>query len=400
MMDRPLCVALLLIGFPISAAWAEGGPLAAAQERPAPGDDEAVGRPAIVGTESFPRVAMLWSPADDLAGGRPQRMAKYGVSVVGAEALGLRWERAEHPDMAESLDPATIRAARATLADVVAANPRAVVCCELYFFEARRDSYPEGHPWWFRDERGQKVSFWRGAYNMDVGNEEYIEHIARRILAVHDAVEGKAGIFLDNLRSDRVARRGWTGLLRRLRAARPGIVVLVNAGWSSTDLEWIAPQVNGFLYEDAVAHTDDGDAEAFYRRVQEHWDRLRSPRISVNEKFGARGDTTSSLREFSRTLVYTDAYFSYTDSTNGHRHSWRPEWNARLGKAIDPARTPAAGQLALRRFEGGTVAWLPATSPAAVTIELDAPHAPAAGGAPMRSFTLEPDAGLVLVKMP
>ena len=75
-----------------------------------------------------------------------------------------------------------------------------MVCCEVYFFEARQNAYPADHAWWFRDAKGQKVSFWRGAYNMDVGDAEYIEHIARRILAVHDAVEGKAGIFLDNLR--------------------------------------------------------------------------------------------------------------------------------------------------------------------------------------------------------
>ena len=92
------------------------------------------------------------------------------------------------------------------------------------------------------------------------------------------------------------------------------------------------------MYEDSIAHT----ARPRHRSVlpadvAEHWNLLRSPRISVNEKFGARDDKASMLRELVRTLVYTDAYFIYTDSTNGHRHSWRPEWDARLGKAIGPA---------------------------------------------------------------
>jgi hypothetical protein len=327
-------------------------------------------------------------------------MAKYDLCVIGVQALGLRWQRREHADLAETFEPATIDAARATLADVRAANPRTMVCCEVYFFEARQNAYPADHAWWFRDAMGQKVSFWPGAFNMDVGHAEYIEHIARRILAVHDAVEGKAGIFLDNLRFDPTARRGWTGLMQQLRAARPDMVVLVNSGWSSTNLEWIAPQVNGILYEDSVAHTRDHDTEAFYRRIGEHWSLLRNPRISVNEKFGARNDTESLRRELSRTLVYTDAAFIYTDSTNGHRHSWRSDFDIPLGKPLDPARTPVPGQLARRAFTGGTALWLPASAPAPVTIELDMPHATAPGAAPARSFTLSPGTGLVLVRMP
>ena len=233
---------------------------------------------------------MLWSSAEGLEGTRPQRMAKYGVSVVGVEALGLRWERSEHPDLAETFEPATIDGPRHARRGARRQPP----CDRLLralLLRGETGCLSRGPPWWFRDQKGQKVSFWQGAYNMDVGNEEYIEHIARRILAVHDAVEGKAGIFLDNLRFDRTARRGWTSLLQRLRAARPEIVVLVNSGWSSTDLEWIAPQINGILYEDSVAHTRDHDTEAFYRRIGEHWNLLRNPRISVNEKFGRADDT-------------------------------------------------------------------------------------------------------------
>jgi Hypothetical glycosyl hydrolase family 15 len=395
-----LCALVLAFSLGDSEARVQSGSLPDPPNQDRAGNDQVARLPEIVGTEAFPRIAMLWSPAQELKGSRTERLAKYGVSVVGVEGLGLRWKRAEHPDLAETFEPPTIENARKSLAQVLAANPHAIVCCELYFFEANRRSYPEDHPWWFRDKKGQKISFWRGAYNMDVGNDAYIDHIAQRIIAVHDAVEGRAGIFLDNLRFDATAKRGWTTLLEKLRAARPKIVILVNSGWSSTDLEWVAPLINGIMYEDSIAHTGDHDTEAFYRRIGEHWNLLRSPRISVNEKFGKRSDEASMLRELARTLVYTDAYFIYTDSTYGHRHSWRPEWDAALGKAIDPAPTPKPGQLARRTFEGGTVVWLPEKASAAVTIEFGKPHVSASGGSPARTFTLKPGEGLILVRMP
>src|SRR4051794_37769761 len=197
MLRRYLGMVALEVGIWISLVVCRVGPGSAPREEGQAKPTSAAGgahSPLIAGTETFPRVAMLWSSAEGLEGTRARRMAKYDLSIVGVQALGLRWRRHEHPDLAETFEPATIDAARATLAEVRAANPRTMVCCEVYFFEARQDAYPGDHAWWFRDAKGQKVSFWRGAYNMDVGNAEYIEHIARRILAVHDAVEGKAGI--------------------------------------------------------------------------------------------------------------------------------------------------------------------------------------------------------------
>jgi hypothetical protein len=387
------------LGLVASGARTASDPPTKAPDQVKSATERAGSRPEILGNDEFPRIAMLCSPAAELKASRTERLAKYGVSVVGAGELGLRWKCTQHADLAEDFEPATIETARAALANVLAANRNAIVCCEIYFFEAQRRSYPEDHAWWFRDAKGQKVSFWRGAYNMDVGNEAYIEHIATRIIAVHDALEGKAGIFLDNLRFDQMAKRGWLSLLKKLRAARPNILLLVNSGWSSTDLDWIAPLINGILYEDAIAHTRDKDTEALCQRLEAHWNLLRTPRISVNERFGARSDKASMLREPARTLVYTDAYFIYTDSTYGHRHSWRPEWDAPLGKAVDAARSPSPGQLAHRAFKGGTVSWLPESAKAPVAIEFHTPHASASGGSPTRSFMLEPGTGLILVRM-
>ena len=309
--------------------------------------------PSIVGTEAFPRIAMLWSPAQDLVGTRPQRMAKYGVSVVGVEALGLRWERAEHPDLAETFEPATIDTARTTLAEVLAANPRAVVCCELYFFEARRTGLSRGPPLVVPRPGGPEGLLLAGL--LQHGPEQRGVHRTHRQADPRGARRG----------------RGESRHLPRQPAVRPD---------GQARLDEPAPEAPGLTSGDRragqlglVEHRAGVDraprstgsctrtrsptpATTTPRRSTggraSTGDLLRAPRISVNEKFGARGDTASMLRELSRTLVYTDAYFSYTDSTNGHRHSWRPEWDAPLGKAIDPVRTPMAGQLARRALRG------------------------------------------------
>ncbi|HZP82062.1 MAG TPA: hypothetical protein VFB21_10515, partial [Chthonomonadaceae bacterium] len=202
----------------------------------------------------FPRIAMLWSPAAG-QGEKWANWAKHGLIVTGVTGLGLQWAAQPHKDMAETLVPESIPAAREALEQIRKRNPQAVVLYEIYFFEADTDAYPPDSPWWFRDKDGHKVQFWKGCYNMDVSNPEYIGHIVRRIEAVYRALDGKAGVFLDNLRYDKQAKAGWTLLLRQVRERCGDIPILVNAGWDSDDLRWVAPWINGILYEDSVAHT-------------------------------------------------------------------------------------------------------------------------------------------------
>jgi hypothetical protein len=300
--------------------------------------------------------------------------------------------------MAETLVPESIPAAREALEQIRKRNPQAVVLYEIYFFEADTNAYPPDSPWWFRDKDGHKVQFWKGCYNMDVSNPEYIGHIARRIEAVYRALDGKAGVFLDNLRYDRQAKAGWTLLLRQVRARCGDIPILVNAGWDSDDLRWVAPWINGILYEDSVAHTEDGDTEKFYARIHADWLHLREPRIGLNEKFGKAGEAEKMRRDLIRTLVYTDMFFLYADSTYGHRHVWWPEWDAPLGEAQQPPATPAPGALARREFAGGTVFWLPATATEPVQVALNAPMVPVGAQKAITEITLKPDSGVILLR--
>ncbi|HYF01387.1 MAG TPA: hypothetical protein VEJ18_20865 [Planctomycetota bacterium] len=345
---------------------------------------------------TYPRIAMLWEPAEG-AGDRLEAWARCGVSIVGPGALDLRWVRTPYRDLAVTIEPASVEGARARLADVHARNPRAVVCVEVNFFEARENAYPPDSPWWQRDASGNKVRFWRGCYNLDTGNPEYVDHVAARAEAVVKALDGRAGLFLDNLRFDDRAKAGWTRLLDEIRRRCGEVPILVNAGWASDDLDWIAPRVNGLLYEDAIAHTRDGDAEAFYARVQAQALKCRSPRIGVVEKFGPPGDGELMARELERTLVYTDLHYVYAESTDGHRTRWPAAWSAPLGKARTPAVVPAPGKLARRDFEGGTVLWLPSTAPAALVLPLDPPMTPVGSTEALPEVRIAPGTGWILL---
>lgn len=270
---------------------------------------------------------MLWTTAAG-TGSKADIWARYNIIVASPDDLGFEWEKKPFKDEAEAFQPDSLAEGRDFLGKIHAKNPDAIVLLKLYFFEADVNAYPPDSPWWFRDTQGRTVQFWKGCRNMAVDNPAYIEHIANRIEAVVKATEGRAGIFLDNLRFEKEAKAGWSSLLTRVRARCGDVPILVNAGWDSDDLDWVAPLVNGIMYEDSAAHTADKNPEGFYGRIQRRWQLCREPRVGINEKFGKRSDATTMRREWIRTLVYTDLNFLYADSTQGHKHNWWPEWSA------------------------------------------------------------------------
>ncbi|NLW87542.1 MAG: hypothetical protein GXY38_11770 [Planctomycetes bacterium] len=344
-----------------------------------------------------PRIGMFWSPAD-IASEPLANIARHDVIVMSIQELGLHWRYAPWPALSETIDQNSIMTARSNLLGIKRLNPHAIVCFEVYFFEDLENHYPPDSPWWLRDERGQRVQFFPGAYRMDLNNEDYVMHVARRIRAINDAAP-QAGIFLDNVHLE--GKAGWIKLLEEVRqTCKPTLKLLVNAGWKSRNMEWIAPYVNGFEFEDAVSHVDDGDTEAFYSRIAELDKLTRRPLMSVNEVYGPRDDTQRMLREYIRTLVYTDAAFLYADSTHGHKHGWHAIWDAQLGDALDAAVVPAAGALADRKFEHGRVLWLPASARQARRVELGERMIDAVSGACVTAVTIESGSGVILLSSP
>lgn len=340
---------------------------------------------------------MLWSAAAG-EGPRLDKWARYSVIVVSPDDLGLEWEQHKYPGMAEKFRPDSIPNAQRLLGQLKQRNPATRVLVELYFFEADLKSYPPDSPWWYRDQNGKTVEFWKGCRNMAVDNPDYIEHVVKRIEAVAQATDGQAGIFLDNLRFAPWEKAAWTNLLGKVRTRCGDIPILVNSGWDSDDLEWVAPFINGIMYEDSIAHTEDKDPEKFYARVQSHWSKLREPRISVNEVFGKRTDAAKMRRELVRTLVYTDATFLYSDSTHGHHHNWWPEWNLRLGAALEPAQAPSPGKLAQRSFANLLVVWLPPDASAPTEVKLQKALRLWGSGDPITVFKLAPGEGAIFVQ--
>ncbi len=181
-----------------------------------------------------------------------------------------------------------------------------------------------------------------------------------------------AGIFFDNLRFTPESKAAWINLLKKVRSAcGDDMPILVNAGWSSTDLAWVAPYVHGIQFEDAIHHLADKarDTEQFYARVAKFDALVRRPSISVNEVYGKRTSVMGRTRELMRTLVYTNVAFLWADSTHGHKHAWHPEWNLPLGEPASEPAAPSPGKLARRDFTGGTVLWLPASAKAPQTVK-------------------------------
>jgi len=342
----------------------------------------------------YPRVGMLWSPYNG-PGTVWDKAGKYSLVLVGTDALGLGYKRTVNPSMSTEIDTAGIPKARQTLAKFKKEHPDSQVIVETYFFEANEGDYPADSPWWYRDDKGQKVSFWKGCYNMATDNPAYISHIAKRIEAVAAATEGATGLYLDNLRFDDRAKKGWLQLLGQLRAKRKDFFIMANAGWDSDGLAWVAPHVNGFMYEDSVHHTADGDQEKFYARVAQFDDMMRKPTRSMVEIFGKDEDKDSAWRELVRTVLYTDAGYLYADSTYGHRHNWRKEWEPLLGIALDKHRTPN-GKAQVRRFSKGLVAWNP--SKEAFSLELGATFRNQETGATTKKLSLAPGNWAYMVK--
>ena len=116
--------------------------------------------PVGQGEAEFPRIAMLWAPAEtERAESKWDNIARHDVVVLGIQTLGLEWTPQEFHATVESVQEATVRRARRNLAGIHRRNPRAIVLCEVYFFEEHLKGYPPDHRWWLRDVEGKRVRF-------------------------------------------------------------------------------------------------------------------------------------------------------------------------------------------------------------------------------------------------
>ena len=77
MMCHPLVAIVVGFGLMAWGARAETSPIAEVLGQLPARNELGVSQPVILGAETFPRIAMLWSSAQNLQGTRTKRMAKY-----------------------------------------------------------------------------------------------------------------------------------------------------------------------------------------------------------------------------------------------------------------------------------------------------------------------------------
>ncbi len=273
-------------------------------------------------------------------------------------------------------------------------NPNAVVFAAIDFYEYQDDAVPEDHPWWLREE-GKRVQFWPGTHRMDWYNEDYRAHVIRHTIGAMQA--GFDGVFYDNLRDE---REPWIALLTDLRKqAGEDLLVIANVGYAVEEYNWVAPYLNGFMYESGWSH-ERTEWDDCIHGMQEAQSLFREPKYSIIERFeetregaGWPGDPNRgqkprpdpATRHWSMCYALTvgDYYYLFSDNTS-HRHDWYPEYDVKIGLP-----TGAGERVNSVNLPG-------AESP--YRVKLDAPARDAFTGEAGVEFLIPPGDGRILVE--
>lgn len=149
---------------------------------------------------------------------------------------------------------------------------------------------------------------------------------------------------------------------------------------------------------------ENGGWQAVMERYHNVFHNLAAPRIVGFNVIGAVNDYRF-LRFALSSCLMDDGYFSYTDRTHGYSSVvWFDEFNARLGKAIDPPQQqPGNDGVFRRRFEHGLVLLNPTKEPKLVKLEpgyvhLDGAQDPQVNtGKPASTVELDPEDGVLLL---
>lgn len=359
----------------------------------------------------FPRIGMAWAP---VRGDRSLAShAKHDLIMTSVHPLGLEWD-GEPEVTATRFKPESIEAARRRVAELRGLNPHAVVLGDLSFYEVSERELPEDHLWWLRKE-GKREQFWPGTYRMDWYREDYQQAVIQRTVALYRT--GVAdGVFYDNLR---VEKEPWLAVLKGVReAVGDDFLILANAGYDIGSYDWLAPYLNGIMYESGWSH------EARSRwRPQETWDDrirmmqgteslLREPRISFIERFeevrdhagwpndplkGKAIERDPAARRWTicYALILGEFYYLFSDSTS-HQHDWYPEYDVKIGLPAAPGER-ISSHVWRRQYQQALVAVNLPGAEAPYQVTLERPARDSLTGERGTSFTIPPGDGRILV---
>lgn len=292
-----------------------------------------------------PRIAMLWA---SLRGDSSlEAMAKHDLIMVGTWSLGLRPDR-QPAGLADGFTKDSIEAARSKVKRLRELNPCAVILGDLPFYEYSDKALPEDHPWWLRKD-GKRQQFWPGTHRMNWNDPEYRTHVVRQTMSLKQT--GVDGVFYDNLRNE---PEPWVAFLTELRQqVGEEFLILLNSGYAVGAHDFVAPFINGFMYESGWSHNRKEWDEAI-RKLQHTETLLRRPTISVIERFeetrdqagwpgdgkhGQRPPADPAARRWSMAFALTmgDFFYLFSDNTS-HKHNWYPEYDQKIGKPLAPAQ--------------------------------------------------------------
>ena len=237
-------------------------------------------------------------------------------------------------------------------------NPNMVFLVELRMRDAFPNKYyHEDYPYWLRNEVGDRVEGWPGAFLLDFTHPGQQDIIVQQALAVAQCGLYD-GILLDwwnedyPVLSDDWSKDGYRGnaaeqrardtILQRIRAGvDDDFLIIVNTnrrkiprtGWA----------INGTFMETLRDHdrgyTHDGLAEIESTLLWAEGN-LREPRVNCLEGWGIKTESPDSpanrrwMRVFTTmSLTHSNGYVLYNDGIQ-HEHYWYDFWDADLGQPI------------------------------------------------------------------
>jgi hypothetical protein len=352
-----------------------------------------------VADRAFPSIFQAWNPADNLEEDPEATIARHDLFWHNPEGYGLRWD-GPTPGLSTSFQPASLAAARALRARLIARNPHIVLLAEIRYRDAEPTYLPSDHRWWRRDSSGNRVTGWSegGYFQFDWSNPEFRAHVAAQAKAVIDSgvVDG---IMLDQWHEE---DRGRLALLKTVRdAIGPDALIVVNANLQRVPKS--AQYINGLFLENCFQHQRGGpclgpmtlqDWTLIANSLVWAETHLRAPHVNALETWfvSSRHDLNRMRATTTLALTHSDGYVLFADPNPlpvpDHRHDWYPLWDFKsLGRPRSTMTKRRDGSFQ-REFSGGTVVYNPQGNKA-VTVTFDGPRTSAATGVSSRTFTID-----------
>jgi len=355
-------------------------------------------------SKPYPRIAMFWAP---VRGDRsPSGYARHDLIVVSPGQIGMEPD-AEPSGLADGYTPESVEVGKRWLSEVRRENPGTIIFAAIDFYEYGDDALPEDHPWWLR-KNGEREQFWPGTHRMDWYNPDYRAHVVRQTLAAKAA--GFDGAFYDNLRDE---PEPWIKLLTAVREqAGEDFPIIANVGYATGEYQWVAPYLNGFMYESGWSHRRAGDWDECIAAFQKNQELHRRPTYSIIERFETIRDRAGwpndprkgqpiprdpQARRWTMCYALTigDFYYLFSDSTS-HQHDWYPEYDVKIGFPKKPGERVNAFVWQREYDKALVVVNLPG-APGAHEVELDREAKDSLTGETGRHFTIPPGDGRILV---